>query len=413
MYSGDGRVIIANANINAYMDDMKTNVYKFKKDWYRIPSYSTYKFQKNIIESNEIDISKFSIDGNKMNALCNIDNSDKTISNVDLFAGCGEWLVNSKRYESEKYYPKIRTLGVELVKERADILKENKVDYSYNCAYEDFNISKEAISILNYNPPYDSINGERLTRLYLQDIIIKEFLAKGAFVDFVIREDDFKDCLELLLDHFGIIKETIFKAPSEEFSKFKQIVFTARYKGIRKPTLDTRFLIKDRQDTKEGLLEKINNIEEIDLMKIPNEIIDTCRELVSLNFSEIMKSLKLKDNNENKISDSNNMVWNWFKELIKIDTNTIGNLTIGKKLKQGEIVNVISSGVLNRQIDNHVVAGGTEQITETIKSIKINGEGKEQEQIEIRKVNVPFFNILLPNGEIKKLINKAEAGSEE
>jgi hypothetical protein len=413
MYSGDGRVIIANQNINAYMDDIKANTYKFKKDWYKIPSYSTYKFQKDIIENNELDIGKFSIDSNKMNAMCKLNTSEKRISNCDFFAGEGSWLVNSKRYESEKYYPKIRTLGVELVKERADILKDNKVDYYYNCAYEDFNISKESISLLLYNPPYSTILGERLTKLYLQDIINKNYLVQGAFVDFVIREDDFKDCLELLLDHFGIVEDTIFKAPSEEFAKFKQVIFTARYKSNRNPTLDTRFLINDRQNIKSSLLEKIENIEEIDLMKIPNETIDTCRELISLNFDEIMKSLEMKNNSENKVSENNDIVWNWFKGFTKIDTNTIGNLTIPKKLKQGEVINLISSGILSRQIDNHVVAGGNEQITETIKSIKIDGEGKEREQIEVRKVNVPFFNILLPTGEIKKLLNKVEIESED
>ena len=75
----------------------------------------------------EIDISKFSIDANKMNALCNLDGINKSVSNVDLMAGCGEWLINSTRYESEKYYPKIRTLGVELVEERAKILCPYKV----------------------------------------------------------------------------------------------------------------------------------------------------------------------------------------------------------------------------------------------------------------------------------------------
>lgn len=407
------RIKKAKVNIEEYENHMKTNVYKFKKDWYKIPDYSTYKFQKDIIENNEKDMDKFLIDDNKMKALCNIDTYEKSISQVDFFAGKGDWLVNSNKYEENEFYSKIRTLGVELVKERADELKKNKVNYFYNCAYEDFSISEESISLLLFNPPYLTINGERLTKLYLQDIINKKYLVRGAFVDFVIREDDFKDCLELLLDHFSIIEDTMFKAPLDEYNKFKQVIFTARYKSHNKPILDTRFLIEGRQEIKENLLQKIGNLEEINLMKISNETIEKCRELISLNFDEIMKSLQLKNNSKNKISENNDMAWNWFKDLTQINTNTVGNLTIPKKLKQGEIINIISSGILNRKIDNHVVVGGTQQVTETTTSIKIDGEGKEHEQMEIKKVNVPYFNVLLPTGQIKKLLNKVEIESEE
>jgi len=55
------------------------------------------------------------------------------------------------------------------------------------------------------------------------------------------------------------------------------------------------------------------------------------------------------------------------------------------------------------------VAGGTEQVQETITSIKIGDDGKEYEQIEVRKINKPYLNVLLPNGRIKKLLNKTES----
>lgn len=400
----------AKQNIEEYMNNMKTSVYKFKKDWYKIPPYTTYKFQEDIIKNNENNIDKFNIDTKKMVVLNNLNTYEKVISVCDFYAGKGEWLVNFKKYYNENFYPKIKTLGVELVEERAKCLKENKVDYSYNCAYEDFSISEQSINLLLFNPPYDSVNGERLTKKYLQDIIDKKYLINGnSMIDFVIRIDDFRDCLELLLDHFSIIEETMFKAPSDEYDKFKQVVFTARYKNHIKPNYDSRFLINGRQEKKESLIKKLDNLEEIDLMKIPNETIENCREISAICFDKIMESLKLKNNNSKKISEKNNQVWNWFKDLTKINTDTIGNIVLPKEAKDGEIVNIIASGVLNQQIDNHVVSGGTEQVTEEIKSIRIREDGREYEQIEIRKINKPYLNILLPDGNIKKLLNKTES----
>ena len=406
----------AKKEIEEYEEYMKTNVYKFKKDWHKIPSYSIYKFQKDIIEGNKNTNDEYEYDPYFIKTLWGEDyKSGKVLSIADLFAGKGEWLTTYGSYSKYPYYSLVSTLGVELVKERAEYLKKNGVNYCFNSAYEDMDFgSKELFSLLLFNPPYDTINGERTTKYYLKDIIEKEILIEcKSFVDFVIREDDFMDCLDLLLDHFSIVEETMFKAPSDEYSKFKQVVFTARYKRKSKPILDTRFLIEGRQELKKSLVEKINNLEEIDITKIPKDKLGNCRALTPLHFDEQMKSLKMKNNNAKKISNKNDMAWRWFKELTEIDTETIGNLVLPKPPKDGEIVNIISSGLLNQQVDNHVVVGGIEQKTETFKTMVIGNDGKESEQIEVRKVNKPFFNVLLPNGDIKKLINKPITESEE
>ena len=387
--------------INSYTDMMKQlPQYKFKKDWFKIPSYSTYRFQKDIIENQITDITRF-------DALSSYRSDGKRISVFDPFCGEGEWLINSNKY-FEQYRLPIKTLGIELEQNRAKVSKENKVDYVYNSAFEDVLLPKDSVSILLFNPPYfNESKDERATKKYLSEILKKEVLIKGkSFVDFVIREDDFRDCLDLLLDHFAIIQDTIFKAPSDEFSKFKQIVFTARFCDYRKPNLDTRWLQEDRISKAQDITNMINNAEEINLMKVSKETLTNCRDLCYLDFDKKVKSIELKNNNECKISNKNNLAWRWFKELTDINTDSMGDITLPKEPKKGEIVNLISSGMLNQQVDNHVVSGGTRQIEETIKSIQLDSEGKEREVIEIRRVNHPFFNVLLPTGIIKKLLNK-------
>ena len=396
--------------VEEYEEYMKTNVYKFKKDWHKIPSYSIYKFQKDIIEGNKNTNDEYEYDPYFIKTLWGEDyKSGKVLSIADLFAGKGEWLTTYGSYSKKYYDSLISTLGVELVKERSDCLKNNGVDYIFNSAYEDMDFgSKGLFSLFLFNPPYSTINGERTTKYYLKDIIEKEILIEcNSFVDFVIREDDFIDCLDLLLDHFSIVEETLFKAPSDEYGKYKQVVFTARYKRKSKPMLDTRFLVEDRQELKKSLIEKINNLEEIDITKIPKDKLGICRTLTPLHFDKQMESLKMKSNNAKKISIKNDMTWRWFEELTKIDTETIGNLILPKPPKDGEIINIISSGLLNEQVDNHVVVGGIEQKTETFKAMVTDSNGKGSERIEVRKINKPFFNVLLPNGDIKKLMNKS------
>lgn len=392
-------------NIKQYEEYMKNNVYKLKKDWYKIPKYDTYKFQKDVIK-NGINIDKYTIDNSYANYT-----SVKT-SIFDLWAGEGLWLNNIKKYYNHKEYNNdiysIKTLGIELVKERANKLKENQTDYFYNSASEDVKLPPNSCSLLLFNPPYFNESNElRATKKYLLDIIDSKILCENtSMVDFVIREDDFRDCLDLLLDHFSIVKDTIAKAPSDEFSKFKQVVFTARFKYYKALPLNTNYDIVKRQREKQEYIDILDNIKEINLNNISDLTFQTTRALYMCDFDKMIESIQLQNNNSNKISNNNNMVWNWFKELTDTNTKSFTNITVPKELKKGEIVNIISSGFINGQINNHVISGGTKQVEETIKSIQLDSNGKERETIEVRRINKPFLNVLLPNGKIKKLLNK-------
>lgn len=384
--------------LNEYYDSMKAlPQFKFKKDWFKIPTYSTYHFQKDVIENNNPDYNSFKFKR---------DYYSNEISINDYFCGQGEWLINYKKYESVTY--PIKTLGIELEEQRADISKANGINYIFNSAYEDVELPSNSVSILCFNPPYfNESNTERATKRYLQEIIDNKTLIEcSSWIDFVIREDDFIDCLDILLDHFVIESQTIAKAPSDEFSKFKQIVFTAKFNKYWKPSLDTKYLINYRQNEKQKYINILQDVKEIDVTNISQEVLNHCRELTYIKFDEMIKLIQVKNNSKNKISNNKDLAWNWFKELTQTNLETKTTLTMPKEPKQGEIINIISSGFINGQIDNHVISGGTRQVEETIKSLQMNDKGQEHEVIEVRRINKPFLNVLLPNGSIKKLLNK-------
>ena len=184
----------AEKNIKEYEDMMKAkSEYKFKKDWFKIPSYTTYKFQKDIIENQLSNTQDYKSNWEYV--------SGKNISVNDYFCGEGEWLVSANKYY-EQYRNPIRTLGIELEQNRANISKQNGVNYIYNSAFEDVTLPTESASLLLFNPPYfNESKDERATKKYLLEILKKQVLIKGeSFVDFVIREDDFRDCLDILLE---------------------------------------------------------------------------------------------------------------------------------------------------------------------------------------------------------------------
>lgn len=395
-------------NIKDYEEEMRS---QGLNDW---PNYGTYKFQKDVIE-NRINHKDFSISNTSMKYNPKVSPHQKGILNLsifDLFAGEGEWLINYKKYATGPI-PYIKTFGIELSPERAETMQTKHIDFIVESAYEDVETPKEACSLLLFNPPYgNETSKERLTTNYLKDIVSREILIPNySFVDFVIREDDFKDCMDILLGHFSIYEDTLYLAPLDEYNKFKQVVFTAEYKSHESILSKSKMQISKTLEVKNKLLKKISGLSEIDVTKISSITLSNCRSLKSNRFIEKMRNINLKNKNLDKNSISTDATWKWFKEFTDIEDNMNSKIVVPKELKKGELVNIMSSGFLNGQIENHVISGGTKQVEEQKSTLKQTINGNFVEQIESRKVNKSFLNVLLPNGVIKSLLNE-EVGEE-
>ena len=378
------------------------------------PRYDTYMFQKDVIE-NRTNYQDFPIQHTSYrynpSARSNQVGNYK-ISIFDLFAGEGEWLVNYQKFATGRI-PHIKTFGIELSPERAETMKNKNIDFVVESAYEDVEVPKESCSLLLFNPPYGNESSkERLTKNYLMDIVNREILIPNySFVDFVIRVEDFKDCLDILLNHFSIYEDTMYLAPQDEYNKFKQLVFTAQYKSHKSLLSKSKWQISQTLEDKKNIMEKTSNLLEINVTKISLHTVNVCRSLHTNRFIDKMSNLSLKNRNKEKVSVNGDAAWKWFEGLTTKEDTMSSNLIVPKELKKGELVNIMSSGFLNGQIENHVISGGTKQVIEEKSSLKQTNSGNFVEQIESRKVNKSFLNILLPDGTIKSLMNE-EVGEE-
>ena len=399
--------------LNPYLDEMKSRPeFKFKKDWFKIPDYSTYYFQK-ALEENNFQYLKDNFKYHNSHS-----NYNYSLSTVVLDPMCGEaeWLMTHNQFDG---LHNIYSIGIELVKERAEVCKEKKVSLLYNDAFENIEFPEKSVSLLYFNPPYDSIKledgtTERLTKHYLKDILDKNILADGSYVDLVIREDDFIDCLDLLYENFYINTELIFKAPQDEYNKFKQIIAIVSKRNVpfRITEKTLNYWVQETLNAKIYINEYIKNAPIIDLTKISIDKLLNVRESIPvIDIDSKLSLFKQKQTSIDKYSNSDDMVWNWFKEQTTCKENKIENLRVALPLKTGEMSNLLASGMINGVIAkntnrNHIVVGGVEQVQETKTSICYDENGKKIQTQVIQKINNPYLNILTAEGQIIKLINK-------
>ena len=399
--------------LNPYLEKMHNEPqFKYKKDWYKIPDYSTYHFQQ-ALENNDMDYLyknyEYHHDYKKTTNW-----SHNTVL-FDGFCGCAEWLTSFREF---KGMSNTFTIGIELVKERADICKENKVDLLFNDAFENVETIPNSCSIIYFNPPYDNIkledgSYERLTKTYLKQIIEKDLLETDGLMDLVIREDDFIDCLDLLHEHFIINPDLMFKAPQDEYNKFKQLLIIAqKRKSPFSQNSMSEYWRNQALESKLSLNERAKNCPIIDVTKITiDKLLELRGDIPVININTKLKLFKQKKKSENMISNSKDNIWNWFKEKTIIKENQIKDLVTALPLKTGEMANMLASGILDGSISkgterNHIVVGGVEQVKDVKTSFTYDINNKKIESIIVQKLNKPYLNILTAEGKIIKLINK-------
>ena len=335
------------------------------------------------------------------------------ITICDPFCGEGKWLDTFKSFVSKSNYSgDIFLIGNELESNRFDVIKNNNnIDEKYNKPFEELNLANSSCSLILFNPPYGSqTNGIRNVRWYLQMIIDRKILFnpkpskdyKTGYMVFVIRKDDFLDSLDVICQHFDVLKNAIYKVNPEEYAKYKQYIFIARLKN-NPFNLSNVTDAMDYQKHFNDIKRIIESEPEFEL-----SMYDTYR---MMNYPYIDYETAKENNQYVQVSENyiskNDSVWNWVKDITELKNLGEEKLTVPKPPKPGEIANILASGMVNGDMDldgkgKHVVIGGTKKVEKKEVSSYKDDNGEKITETKIIKLSLPYLNILCSeNGELK------------
>lgn len=334
----------------------------------------------------------------------------------DLFAGEGVWLELFKTAIPNEYEKnQIHLIANELEENRYNQIKSKGiVDEHHNFAFEEFNkLPKNSISLMLYNPPYGDTNGIRNVKHYLDLIIEQELIhnSKGTNshyngnITMVIRKDDLLDSLGLIIKHFEIYADLLYKVNEEEYTRYKQFVVYAK---LRKEPYDMNnsYWAMKYQEEVQSMTNLINSDPEFNV-KMYEKSYRNRIDLPSVPYRQMIFNITAAKKSSQLKSNLNNSNWHWMKELTEIKDMSKEKIVKPTPMKIGEVANIIASGMINGEMNlndkgNHVVVGGTrsELRSESYKEKDANGES-----VTVTKkilYSQPYLNVLISeNGKLK------------
>lgn len=325
---------------------------------------------------------------------------------LDAFKNDGEWLNCEKEFNNIGY--PIYTIG----------MNNNK---NTNLKIESLNDldSDIRVGLIKFQPNTQDVE-------VVKDILSQalRFSYNGTFLNLIINKYILYDLLELLVEKFNFSDYDISKKPYIFKTNNKdELLLILRHKHENDiETLSGRQKYFSAIGIQNNIESKFNNLSLLDLNN------ESCFEIyfnlqkydIRMHFPEssIVSSWEKKDIEElNKIkaslpniNSSNDVCWKWFKEVTALNERAIESVTIPKPFKSGEVINVLASGMISGLIAegtgrNHIVIGGTKNTRTKKEYVEYDDEGHEIKSIKTEKINKPFVNILLPDGNIKELIN--------
>lgn len=326
-------------------------------------------------------------------------NNKHSIVIADLFAGKGLWLdcfyTFMDKYVSSNNFI---TVANELDEERFNVIKKNEnISDKFNKSFEELQLPQNSVSLMLFNPPYGSSNGERNVRRYLKMILNRKILYnpeeasdyKTGYMVFVIRKDDFLDSLDIIVKNFDVFTNSIYKANPEEYKKYKQYIFVARLRRFPYSYDNSQDVI-DFQNQYNKVKEIIESEPEFNL-----SVYNTYQMMnyPYIDYTTLKENMTYAENQFKYIS-KNDGCWKWIKNITELKQLSNDKIVMPKNAKIGEVAMLLASGKINGKMSNHVVVGGTKIVqTEDIKIYK-DQDGKNVQEKTVIKMNKPYLNIL-------------------
>ena len=280
----------------------------------------------------------------------------------------------------------VETFGIELDGARAKEAK-NRLKHVVHASFDHVDVSPEGFGLLFLNPPYDDEEGERKELIFLRGTM-DCLVATGVLVYIIPQKRLTRPIAELLASNFTELN--VYRFPDGEFDRFGQIVVLGRrnlwpldtpgqverllkYRTEEVPPLKADLVGRYYVPASSGAMIREREVEPLELLKLVKD-------------SPLIP--RLQDLLEPRA----------LAEVSRPPTRLhVGHL--GLLLAAGRL-----NGVVGEGRNRHIVAGKpVKHIVET-SDVETDAEGNEQEvqkRLETFRVTI---KLLLPNGELKKLI---------
>ena len=278
------------------------------------------------------------------------------------------------------------TFGIELDAARAKEA-ESRLKHVVHASFDQVDISPEGFGLLFLNPPYDDEEGERKELIFLRGTM-DSLVATGVLVYIIPQKRLTRPIAELLASNFTDL--TVYRFPDGEFERFGQIVVLGRKNlwPLDSASLVERLLKHRTEDVpplKEGLYGRYTVPASSGAMIREREV-DPLELLKLVKGSPLIP--RLQDLTEPRA----------VAEVTQPPTRLhIGHL--GLLLAAGRLNGLVGEGP-----NRHLVAGRPVKHVVESTEVETDAEGNEQEvqkRLETFRVTI---KILLPTGEMKKLI---------
>ncbi len=280
----------------------------------------------------------------------------------------------------------VETFGIELDAARAQEAKK-RLHHVVHASFDHVDIAPEGFGLLFLNPPYDDEEGERKELIFLRGTM-DCLVPSGALVYLIPQKRLSRPIAELLSSNFTDL--AVYRFPDGEFERFRQIVIL----GLRDswPHNDPaeverlmKFRTEDVPPLKVGLKDRY---------PIPHSsgAMIRKREVEPLELLNLVKGSPLIPRLQDLLEPRA------VAEVTQPPTRLhVGHL--GLLLAAGRL-----NGVVGQGRDRHIVAGKPVKHVMETTEVETDAEGNEQEvhkRLETFRVTI---KVMLPTGELKKLI---------
>lgn len=304
--------------------------------------------------------------------------SEEEVTILDPCAGEGDALNLAQRH-LEDMGGIVTSYGVEIEESRAESAKK-KIDHLIHCGYEEMISSKEAVSFMYLNPPFQEVNGERAEKKFLRELTYDRISPNGLFI-FNIPQPVLYDCSDLLTRRFDDLK--VYRFTDDNYDNYKQvIVYGRRRRKLSAQEIKEELSIrqKKRDEMKQYLMKVASQSKDV-LPPLDTEDWDEVTYHIyapdspmknfysnRITSEDILESLKVE-------SDINEKVWNKMQDTEIHDNGS--SITPAMDLKTAHIATAIASGALPENMGNHLLVGVTKRTSQEKEQINEKSGKKE------------------------------------